>query len=87
MTLRFLRQVLIGILISDNPETCQGVFEKVGTSDDAKTFAERLKLFIQHCLVQSLNSDSIPDKQRALLKERIGLVEKVLNVSKRKMRF
>lgn len=86
MTLRFLRQVLIGILLSDDPETCQGVFEKVGTSDDAKTFAERLKLFIQHCLVQSLSSDSIPEKQK-VLKERIGLVEKVLSVGKKKMKF
>lgn len=77
-TVRFIRQVLIGIILHEDGETCLAVFAKVSNSDKLKMFRDSLKLFIHHFLLKNLKSDSIPEEQKNLLEKRIKLIEKVL---------
>lgn len=73
-----MRQVLIGIILHEDVETCLAVFAKVSISVKLKMFRESLKLFIHHFLLKNLKSESIPDDQKTLLKERAKMIEKVL---------
>ncbi|KAJ8969084.1 hypothetical protein NQ317_016329 [Molorchus minor] len=52
ITLRFMRQTLLGILLHKETEDCLSVFEKVAQSDKLKMFRESLRLFIHHFLFE-----------------------------------
>ncbi|KAF5287461.1 hypothetical protein FQA39_LY04089 [Lamprigera yunnana] len=78
ISLRFIRQILIGILLHDDEETSIGVFRNVAQSERLKVFRERLKLFIQHFLVKNLEIDSVTDKQKQLLNDRAKIVINML---------
>ncbi|XP_031353457.1 nucleolar MIF4G domain-containing protein 1 isoform X1 [Photinus pyralis] len=81
ITLRFIRQILIGVLLCEEEDTCKDVFRNVAQSEKLKLFRESLKLFIQHFLVRNLKSDSIPEKQKSLLRDRAGIVNGILSSS------
>nr|CAI5862980.1 unnamed protein product [Callosobruchus analis] len=76
VTLRFMRQILIGIMVHKDEEECLQVFMKVSKSDKLKMFRESLRLFIHHFLLKNLKSDSIPEDQKVLLERRARTVEK-----------
>ncbi|KAF7265831.1 hypothetical protein GWI33_020901 [Rhynchophorus ferrugineus] len=78
VTLRFMRQILLGILLHPDMEAIQGVFEKVVRSDKLKMFRESLRLFIHHFLLKNLKVNSVPENQRQLLEERAKMVERIL---------
>ncbi|XP_074027551.1 nucleolar MIF4G domain-containing protein 1 homolog [Leptinotarsa decemlineata] len=78
ITLRFMRQILLGILLHEDAESCLAVFAKVAQSDKLKLFRESLRLFIHHFLLRNLKSDKIPEVQRELLETRAKMVEKLL---------
>nr|CAI5818814.1 unnamed protein product [Callosobruchus analis] len=80
VTLRFMRQILIGIMVHKDEEECLQVFMKVSKSDKLKMFRESLRLFIHHFLLKNLKSDSIPEDQKVLLERRARTVEKILSV-------
>ncbi|VEN41663.1 unnamed protein product [Callosobruchus maculatus] len=80
VTLRFLRQILIGIMVHKDEEECLQVFMKVSKSDKLKMFRESLRLFIHHFLLKNLKSDGIPEEQKVMLEQRAKTVEKILSV-------
>lgn len=80
-----MRQVLIGIILHEDQESCLAVFAKVSISDKLKMFRESLRLFIHHFLLKNLKTESIPDDQKTLLGERAKMVEKVLTSKERRM--
>lgn len=87
VTLRLIRQVLIGILLHDNEETSLAVFEKVATSPKLKMFRESLRLFIHHFLLRNLNTSSLSDEHKQILTTRARLAEKALTSSENKVKF
>ncbi|XP_057660604.1 nucleolar MIF4G domain-containing protein 1 homolog [Diorhabda carinulata] len=78
LTLRFTRQILLGILLHDDLEECLLVFSRVAQSDKLKMFRESLRLFIHHFLLRNLKNDQIADNDKNLLEKRAKMVEKVL---------
>lgn len=85
LTLRFMRQILLGILLHRDTEVCLGVFEKVAVGEKLKLFRESLRLFVHHFLLRNLKEGSIPENQQKTLKERAELVEKLLSSKDRKL--
>ncbi|KAF5270160.1 hypothetical protein FQR65_LT05640 [Abscondita terminalis] len=79
ISLRFIRQILIGILLCDDEDACKGVFTNVAQSEKLKLFRESLKLFIQHFLVKNLKSDAIPDNKKSLLIDRANVINGILS--------
>ncbi|KAL3273446.1 hypothetical protein HHI36_014890 [Cryptolaemus montrouzieri] len=86
LTLRFIRQILLGILLHEDIETCTQVFEKVSQSDKLKMFRESLRLFIHHFLLKNVDSHNVDEKQKTLLETRSKIIEKML-VMKNRSKF
>ncbi|XP_017771017.1 PREDICTED: nucleolar MIF4G domain-containing protein 1 homolog [Nicrophorus vespilloides] len=84
ITLRFMRQILIGILLFEDVEQMKEVFTNVAQSEKLKMFRESLRLFVHHFLLKNIKSDAVDDSQRSLLEERASIVEKILTVNERR---
>lgn len=78
ITLRFMRQVLLTVLLYDDQEACLAVFNKVATSPKLKMFRDSLRLFIHHFLLKNLKDGIIEEQQKELLTNRAQLIEKML---------
>uniref|UniRef100_A0A6P7FR44 Nucleolar MIF4G domain-containing protein 1 homolog n=1 Tax=Diabrotica virgifera virgifera TaxID=50390 RepID=A0A6P7FR44_DIAVI len=78
MTLRFTRQILLGILLHKDVEASLSVFARVSQSEKLKLFRESLRLFIHHFLLRNLKTDKVPEDQKTLLESRAKMVERVL---------
>lgn len=87
VTLRFMRQTLLGILLHDDDEACSGVFEKISQSEKLKTFRDSLRLFIHHFLLKNLSSDGEKGEKVELLQERAKTVDKILTSYDKRTRF
>lgn len=87
VTLRLMRQILLGILLHNDLEAVQGVFEKVAQSDKLKMFRESLRLFIHHFLLRNLKTEAVPEDQRQTLEERAKIVEKVLTTKDSRLKL
>lgn len=87
VTLRFVRQILLGILLCENVEQLQEVFGNVALSGKLKMFKESLRLFVHHFLLRNLKSDAIPPERKSLLEERAKIVDKLLTASDKCTRF
>lgn len=91
VTLRFMRQILLGIILTPDAEQCQEVFLKVCQSDKLKMFRESLRLFIHHFLLRNLRKDGgsrMDEAQKSLLEGRAKMLDKLLlsaNDRKRKL--
>ncbi|KOC65903.1 Nucleolar MIF4G domain-containing protein 1 [Habropoda laboriosa] len=77
-TMEFLRKIILEILLHENEQACLQVFERISVSPQLQTFRESLRLFINCFLIKNLDSHSILDKQKIMLKNRAVLVDKVL---------
>lgn len=78
ITLRFIRQVLLQILLHESEEVCLEVFGKVAGSPKLKTFRDSLRLFVHHFLLKNLKEGVVGEEQRELLKKRVEVVERTL---------
>ncbi|XP_030758082.1 nucleolar MIF4G domain-containing protein 1 homolog [Sitophilus oryzae] len=87
ITLRFMRQILLGVLLHTDLESVQGVFDKVARSDKLKMFRESLRLFIHHFLLKNLKSEAVPEDQRKELQQRCKMVEKILMAKESRVRL
>ncbi|XP_025829222.1 nucleolar MIF4G domain-containing protein 1 homolog [Agrilus planipennis] len=87
ITLRFVRQILLGILLCEDLEQCLQVFEKVSQGEKLKLFRESIRLFIKHFLLRNLKVNNVSDDQKNLLEERANLIDKMLSQHDRKIRF
>lgn len=86
-TMKFLEQIILGILLHENKQACLQVFERISVSSQLQTFRESLRLFINCFLIKNIHSYDILDEQRTMLKERIELVDKLLILHGSKIGF
>jgi nucleolar MIF4G domain-containing protein 1 len=88
--LKFLKDVLTGILMQENEENVQEIFLKIATSEKLSVFRESLRLFLCHFMVQKSIQTSdgetitcnLNDEEMDQLKERIKVAENILLVGK-----
>lgn len=78
-TLRFLRQVMIGILLTDDIKFHQ-IFERITPNTKLKAFKDQLRLFMKVFLIKDEKKINIPDEHMERLKERMLMVDKFLRV-------
>ncbi|XP_071856134.1 nucleolar MIF4G domain-containing protein 1 [Bombus fervidus] len=86
-TMKFLRQIILGILLHENEQACIQVFERISVSPQLQTFRESLRLFINCFLVKNIHLYNISDKQKTMLKERTEFVDKLLILHGSKIEF
>lgn len=78
-TLRFLRQVMLGLLLIEEEKFHQ-IFEKIQPSAKLNPFKDQLRLFMKVFLMKDEKKITISDDQMAKLKERMRLADKFLMV-------
>lgn len=86
-TMKFLEQIILGILLHENKQACLQVFERISVSSQLQTFRESLRLFVNCFLIKNIHSYDILDDQRTMLKERIELIDKLLILHGSKIGF
>ncbi|XP_076233256.1 nucleolar MIF4G domain-containing protein 1 isoform X2 [Calliopsis andreniformis] len=78
-TVKFLKQIMLGILSHKNEQACLQVFKKISISPQLQSFRESLRLFINYFLIKNnTDSSSVLDEQEVILKKRIESVERIL---------
>ncbi|KAG5325895.1 NOM1 protein, partial [Pseudoatta argentina] len=87
LTMRLVRQIMLGILLHENEEACLEVFGKISLSPKLQTFRESLRLFISHFLVKNVCAAENLQEYSELLKKRAGLVDKLLSTRESKLIF
>lgn len=87
LTMRLVRQIMLGILLHENGEVCLEVFERISQSPKLQTFRESLRLFINHFLVKNICATENLQKQSVLLQKRVELVDTILNTRESKVLF
>ncbi|XP_066254134.1 nucleolar MIF4G domain-containing protein 1 homolog [Euwallacea similis] len=78
VTLRLVRQILLGILLHEELEAVQVVFTNIALADKLKMFRESLRLFIHHFLLRNLKDGVVNEDQKRNLEIRARMVEKIL---------
>lgn len=86
LTMRLIRQIMLGILLHENEETCLDVFGRISLSPKLQTFRESLRLFINHFLVKNIDATENV-QQSELLKKRTEIVDKILITRESKLIF
>ncbi|KYN32983.1 Nucleolar MIF4G domain-containing protein 1 [Trachymyrmex septentrionalis] len=87
LTMRLVRQIMLGILLHENEEACLEVFGKISLSPKLQTFRESLRLFINHFLVKNVCAAENLQEHSKLLKKRAGLIDKLLSTRESKFIF
>lgn len=85
ITVRFLRQVLLGILLTDSEEAFQQAFQRVAVSSKLHLFQEGIRLFIHHFLLR--NMKSVPQEDMEMLQQRAKMADKILSSAESKVKF
>jgi nucleolar MIF4G domain-containing protein 1 len=78
-TLRFLRQVMLGLLLIDE-EKFHKIFERIAPSTKLNAFKDQLRLFLKVFLMKDEKKINISDVQMMKLKDRMLLADKFLMV-------
>lgn len=84
--MRLVRQIMLGILLHKNEETCFEVFSRISFSPNLQTFRESLRLFINHFLIKNISVENLQE-QGELLKTRAEHVDKILSIQDSKSIF
>ncbi|KAM0733548.1 Nucleolar MIF4G domain-containing protein 1 [Formica fusca] len=87
LTMRLIRQIMLGILLHENEEACLEVFGRISLSPKLQTFRESLRLFINHFLVKNTSANENLQKQSELLNKRAEWVDKILSTRESKLIF
>ncbi|XP_050466071.1 nucleolar MIF4G domain-containing protein 1 homolog [Cataglyphis hispanica] len=87
LTMRLIRQIMLGILLHENEEACLEVFGRISLSPKLQTFRESLRLFINHFLIKNIDANENMQKQSDLLKKRAEWVDKILSTRESKLIF
>nr|CAD7598339.1 unnamed protein product [Timema genevievae] len=75
---RFLRQVLLGVLLCSSEEVCVEVFQRTAQSAKLRMFRESLRLFIHHFLLR--NTATLPANDVQTLEKRAKIADKILSL-------
>ncbi|TGZ53119.1 nucleolar MIF4G domain-containing protein 1 [Temnothorax longispinosus] len=87
LTMRLVRQIMLGILLHENEEACLEVFGRISLSPKLQTFRESLRLFINHFLVKNICASENLQEHSELLMNRARLVDKLLSTRESKLIF
>lgn len=87
LTMRLIRQIMLGILLHENEDACLEVFGRISLSPKLQTFRESLRLFINHFLVRNVSAVENLQKQSELLNKRAEWVDKILSSRESKFIF
>ncbi|XP_026825309.1 nucleolar MIF4G domain-containing protein 1 homolog isoform X2 [Ooceraea biroi] len=79
LTMRLVRQIMLGILLHEDEGACLEVFERISLSTKLQAFKESLRLFINHFLVKNISTAENLQEQSALLKKRAELIDNILS--------
>ncbi len=75
---RFLKSLLVSVLMSDDQKNMEAVFERIAPLDKLHHLQEGLKLFMKHFLQRG--KGNVGDEDVAELKDRIKIAEKSLSL-------
>ncbi|KAJ4449006.1 hypothetical protein ANN_00398 [Periplaneta americana] len=79
---RFLRQVLLGLLLHDSQEAVQEVFQRVAVSSKLHVFREGIRLFIHHFLLRNMS-----EADSEVLHQRAKMADKILSAAESRVMF
>jgi len=85
ITVRFLRQVLLEVLLTDSKEDFQQAFQRVTLSPKLRLFQEGIRIFIHHFLLR--NMSSLPQQDMETLQSRAKMADKILSTAESKVKF
>jgi nucleolar MIF4G domain-containing protein 1 len=93
--LKFLKEVLCGILLQDDEDNIQEIFFKTASSENLTLFRESLRLFMGHFLLQKnvITSDGedvgcdIDSEQMGILKDRIKIAENAMSLGRSRVQL
>lgn len=93
--LKFLKEVLYGILLQKEEDDVREIFLKSASSENLHMFRESLRLFMGHFLVQPnvITSDGenvgcdLNDEELELLKERIKIAEAAMSLGRSRVQL
>lgn len=82
ITLRFVRQIMIGILMMNDENACKQIFNRISPSIKLKGFKDSIRIFMHHFLInddakKSMEMQDKKDKYN-LLKKRVDLADYAL---------
>lgn len=83
--LKFIRQILLAILLHDSEETCVQVFKRISVGKNLNLLRESLRLFMHHFLLK--NTEKFSPEVAEKLTERIKLAENALSSSKKSLNY
>ncbi|KAG6447515.1 hypothetical protein O3G_MSEX005001 [Manduca sexta] len=88
-TVRFMRQILLAIIMNEDLQACLEVFHRVSKPPKLHMFRESIRLFIQHFLVKNAGKKTsvLTDDEMTTLKERAMEVDKILTLHESKLKF
>ncbi|KAJ0174462.1 hypothetical protein K1T71_009570 [Dendrolimus kikuchii] len=88
-TVRFMRQILLAIIMNADFESALEVFHRISKSPKLHMFRESLKLFIQHFLIKNAGKKTsvLSEDEMATLKSRALEVDKILTMFESKLKF
>lgn len=87
ITLRVVRQIMLGILLMEEENKCMQVFNRVAPSFKLKAFKDSLRLFLHHFLLKGSDKSSVPEEQLQLLQQRIKMADRMLDTSESRVKF
>lgn len=77
--MKFLRQIIIGVLLHENEQASLQVFERISVSPHLHTFRESLRLFINCFVIKNVDScNIILEEEKIMLKKRADMADKAL---------
>ncbi|KAL1398852.1 hypothetical protein pipiens_008625 [Culex pipiens pipiens] len=87
LTLRLVRQTMLGLLLLDEENKCLQVFNRIAPSFKLKSFKDSLRLFLHHFLLKGSDRSGVPEEQMQLLNQRIKMAERMLDTSEARVQF
>jgi len=85
VTVRFLRQVLLEVLLTDTEEDFQLAFQRITLSPKLHLFQEGIRIFTHHFLLR--NMSSLPQQDMEMLESRAKMADKILSAAESKVKF
>ncbi|XP_065093901.1 nucleolar MIF4G domain-containing protein 1 homolog [Ochlerotatus camptorhynchus] len=87
ITLRVVRQIMLGILLLEEENKCLQVYNRIAPSFKLKAFKDSLRLFLHHFLLKGSDKSSVPEEQLQLLQQRIKMADRMLDTSESRVKF
>ncbi|XP_049540266.1 nucleolar MIF4G domain-containing protein 1 homolog [Anopheles darlingi] len=88
VSLRLMRQVMLGLLLPVEENKCLQVFSRITASYKLKAFKDSLRLFMHHFLARgSASHKQLPEDQVQLLQQRIKQADQLLATEDSRIQF